>query len=532
MAAPTTSSASAGPALVHRDYTDSPYNYISLDTKGNLIERIIITIDTSYRVLKIAKNAMQSAAFTAMALFESLGCPCSRRYEMRQQRHVIELNGVNYPQQLKRIVNDLCRSNPGNFQYSIVSTVASVITPPDRPSDELVGKIQKIANGAYGLNSTEAEIRALLIARSQATRVQNKPGYNPSILCVSSKSPLFSEINTALRIENYLNAGSGSPPDWPHYTLASVRVLPDGSSSLSLPRCPKFKGGIKIVPGEIYLSPKENIVLAMRRTKLLKAAREKKNSDRIAKSTHRVHGLSSPYLATPAILFYHPKHGIQTLTTHCKQGLKSLFEAYLNVTANEYSETNPEISAVLTTPIETQVITLLDYILHIVKALQYLNENNLCHNDVKPGNIMIDEGTAKLIDFDFTCTSEEGLLGHDGGTLDFMIGGYKKKNLRSEFYALACTICLRKPELFYSRGSFALAFNCLHRLAYKRDKKDQAQKVWQLINQIYELHNLLVIGTSPGARYSPPSFGEIISRIEDMKTPFNSVAWRKTLRKI
>lgn len=506
--------AASGSATVPKDFSSHPYNYVTLDREGNLLDRIIVTIDISYRAPKVPRNAMQSMAFQAMHIFESFGCPCPRRYEIKRESLSREFSGINFPHAIKEHLRDLRRSYPRDVHSEVVSTTALSLEAPEPPTEELIKRMQAAAERAYGVRPSDSELQALLIARSQALKARRHSTLASSVLCVSSKSPYFSGINSQIKTANM----SQEETEGPLSTLASVRVYPDGSSSLSLPRCQKFIGGLKVVPAEIYLSPDETTILAMRRNKSGKTHRSEDDLTTLSKGTGRTLPLSSPYLVTPLFVILHPKHGMEFLSPHCRGELFNLFRGHYDLSRGEPDESNAFTPWILSTPIDRQLDALLNNMAHIVKAMQYLQENDLLHNDLKPENIMIDEdGVAKLIDFDFMQTKEEGSRGCNKGTLTHVIPGYTKRNLRSELYALAQTFWYTKAEFFSS--SFMLAFDSLHRIAYRNENRPQARRIARITRQIKELHNLLIRGTSPDTSYTPPSFAEILSRIETMKMP-------------
>lgn len=87
------------------------------------------------------------------------------------------------------------------------------------------------------------------------------------------------------------------------------------------------------------------------------------------------------------------------------------------------------------------------YMLHVCEALRYLEERNLIHRDIKPGNIYADENDdAKLGDFglsrlqnDTGQTAEGYLLGTPHYISPEQANGEKDLDIRSDLYALGAT---------------------------------------------------------------------------------------------
>jgi serine/threonine protein kinase len=87
------------------------------------------------------------------------------------------------------------------------------------------------------------------------------------------------------------------------------------------------------------------------------------------------------------------------------------------------------------------------YMLHLADALHYLEERNLIHRDIKPGNIYIGQGdVAKLGDFglsrlqdDLGQTAEGYLLGTPHYISPEQANGDKAIDIRSDLYALGAT---------------------------------------------------------------------------------------------
>jgi len=99
-----------------------------------------------------------------------------------------------------------------------------------------------------------------------------------------------------------------------------------------------------------------------------------------------------------------------------------------------------------TGPIEPSLC--LDYILQITRALKHIQQFNIVHRDIKPGNIMLtSSGLAKLGDFGFVKSAIDDTLSREGlvlGTPDYISPeqaiGDKDVDFRSDIYSLGASL--------------------------------------------------------------------------------------------
>eukprot|EP01091_Cochliopodium_minus_P007156 TRINITY_DN17080_c0_g1_i1.p1 TRINITY_DN17080_c0_g1~~TRINITY_DN17080_c0_g1_i1.p1 ORF type:complete len:486 (-),score=133.70 TRINITY_DN17080_c0_g1_i1:80-1537(-) len=118
-------------------------------------------------------------------------------------------------------------------------------------------------------------------------------------------------------------------------------------------------------------------------------------------------------------------------TEYCEMGsLRKMFKAKHFLTLNE----------------------LLKMMRHVTKGLVHLHKNNLCHRDIKPGNIYLCDGVFKIGDFGITISCElteyqedESIDGGDGRYISPEFMDLKVKQLRyhikkSDIFSLGCSV--------------------------------------------------------------------------------------------
>jgi len=170
------------------------------------------------------------------------------------------------------------------------------------------------------------------------------------------------------------------------------------------------------------------------------------------------------------------------------------------------------------------------YMIQAARGLQYLHEQGICHRDVKPGNILLDEdGTVKVSNMllaraDASEDSQDGLhdtltrSGQTMGTADYLapeqaIDAHRADH-RADIYALGCTMYrLITGHVPYPFGSLVQKV-VAHRDHPVPSMRDVRADVPQSIDRVFQK----MAAKRPQDRYQ--SMNEVIAALESCTAGF------------
>ena len=384
----------------------APLIPVTLNHRGQIVTQASAAVEFSYKELKIARSSIGAIFYKAMDFFRSisLGCCCTCRYRNFSVIKELELDPIDPNTDLTGKIQEFQREHPLEFRFNILQRKTDASPEPKitRPITLLAEAIQSLLD-QNEISATPDHIKKLLIAREIALTAHELN--NKSIVYIPSNSAFFYDINRAQKERNtairYLD------PEAPGKSLASVRVFPDGSSSLTIPLLERIGGALKILNHEIYIGPDDTISL-MRRVKLRKYRRTNYGV-RTTEIMLKVARFTHPGILTPKTIYTHKKKGLEYLVEDCKGDFYSVLEpyAYLQIKATDFQE--PTVAHIVNTPIHSQMRTHLGYMKSIVQSLLYMHRQDLLHNDLKPENTLLNwKGVPLICDFDFSCSTEEG----------------------------------------------------------------------------------------------------------------------------
>lgn len=302
-------SASSIPASRVQDFSRSPFTYVPLNESGDLVnERGNLLegqrhITVHYSRLRNATNFFDEMILTIREVFHRL-CPCPID-------NVEETEEAWIPDTLatEAYIADLRSRNARNFR--VLNIEEQTIFPP-LPEYEpaLLARVEQVLE-RHRMRCPREHLSRLLTARAQVLKVHTQ--WPSAVLCISSKSPYFREINDRIRTNNNAKKEIERRNERIHeafQSTASVRVFPDGTATLTLTGLDKLLGGNKSVTCDILISPAR--IDLYRRNK----QREDKRTPELKRFYETrfplLAGLRNPRILTPEIIFSTPK-GIQFL---------------------------------------------------------------------------------------------------------------------------------------------------------------------------------------------------------------------------
>jgi|GEM_PF-3041331 len=491
------------------DFSRVPFAYVPLSESGSLIRNLKVTIEYSYLKAKEPANALDRMILNVMDVFNCF-CHCPRRYVTSYDRIEVELSPIGAAAEYDREIDRLRRRNPTNFEI-LQTNYSEQELPLIFNSEELIRKIETVLN-RNEMRCSKEHLSQLLTARDQALVFQKEiPSH---VVCVSSKSPYFSNINDSHRAHNKKEDQREAGGQNSTFCTASVRVFPNRACSLTIPGLERWRGGTKVVSCDIYMDSEGNVRL-MRRNKLRDDRRYPRLKTSYENSIQMVSRIENPHVLSPKVIFSHPK-GIQFFTDNYPK------DVFIYLTPYYYFQYDiPSVSHILTTPIETQVCQAIEYMIGIARGLKALNEEGLLHNDTKPENILIDTTKSVLFDFDYACTLSDGrAINRSWGAKEYTPKNIKFKNESTEFYSLALNYWMNLETRTTERPSFMNVFTALRNLCVLRKQHSLLIKIDTLIASLrglcQEMKKGVTSQTGPTLTYD-----DVLSALNSMAAPFN-----------
>lgn len=494
-----------------QDFSRCPTSYIPLSKNGSIVRNLRVEVEYSYKIIKKTVNPLDAIILKVMGVFECF-CHCPRRYVTRRDRAVIQLSSIGASEEYENFIARLSHKNP--TQFEILDTNYSEqmpLCPTD--SKDLIGEIESVLS-RNGMSCSKEDLSRLLTARAQAELFKEEtPGH---MVCVSSKSPYFANINDTRRAYN--KEVDSRVAIEPSSCNASVRVFPNGASSLTIPGLARLRGGSKIVTCDIYIGP-EGEVRLMRRNKLLDQNRSSPFLvSSYENSIKMLSQIENPHLLSPRVIFSNHK-GMQFLTDSYPKDAFSYIEHYHWYQIDPGYVKEDEKLYITSTPIEKQVSQTIQYMIGLTKGLKALNQAGLLHNDIKPENILVDPDKAVLFDFDYATDEATGkTINSSWGAKGYSPPNKKSKDASTELYALALNFWMNSETRTEERPSFMSVFRALLNVSEKT-QSDLSPKLKQLIADLKSLCERMkkaaTSHTDPAVTYD-----DVLSSLGSMAAPF------------
>jgi hypothetical protein len=517
----------------HLDFREAPSTYLPINSIGNLVKKVVVTLEISYAEKKIPENRIEYVAFLTMSTLESIHlCEFNLPYVKHREIRKLEVSYHNQTNEISAEIKKLQSEHPLRFHSEIVHKSEELF--PYHASGIDVSLKERISAlfSKKNISSLALEnLDKLLFARSQALAyLKENKGH---VICVSAKSPFFQETNQVQKIENEYEkelAIQEKRCESPTKELASLRLFPNGHCSISIPFSERIKGGIKVINRELYITDTGDVTL-MRRYKIQKRLRETESHAFYLEKALLTHSFQSPSLITPRILFSSVKKGLEYLALDCENDLFTYLSLYYEL-VNELSPiTHRKFQKIATTSILSQINQLLQLMIETTESLKDLHSLGFLHNDIKPENILLlDENSrikAKICDFDFMCTIEDGTLkSHKSGTLGYARANISYRNVETEMYALSKTFCKddkdhKKPLSFMNAFEFLRKTSCVK-------EQDLSQKITTLMQEISILSDNMIKGQKSAETETKLTLHDVISRLKSIKNQFNSSVRSRT----
>ena len=500
----------------------APFISLPLNRQGQVVTKASAVVEISYKELKKATSTIEMIAYKAIDYFRSISptcCSCCTHRSIKVIKE-IDLNPLNPDTDLMGKIEELQTQHPLDFTCNILDRTTHSSSEPEMTLSMriLAEEIESLLRDNK-ISTTPDHIKRIVLARDTALRFQKT--HDQSIICIPSKSDFFYDINPPQKAENTLVRSIA--PKSPGKSLASVRVFPSGSSSITIPLLERLGGGLKILNHEIYIGP-DNSISLMRRIKLRKNKSEMCRNY-ITEIMLKVIKFTHPGILIPNTLYLHPKKGLEYLVEDCKMDFFTVLEPYAHLQRNFIDSKDPMATHIENTQIAIQIRTHLSYMKAITVALKYMHTEGLLHNDLKPDNILLSKKESPLLwDFDFSCTLENArTLSPHGGSRSYKDPTSFEINLKSELFALARTFWMDNLGKENNLPSFIEVFESLHTLSQTKNP-ELSPHIELVITSLKNLCRFMRKGTPVLGGTIYPTLDTVIDTIEDLERKFPAVS--------
>jgi len=496
--------------------SDCSFTYIRLNERGGLFEGTKrVTVHYCYQTIRNPINAFDALVLRVREAFQRI-CPLSYVTVLDQAEATLSEN--DYETNYQAFIDQLRERHPREFELTETHIQENFSEAPSYPP-ELFTRIEEVLE-RQGMRCPAENLSCLLTAREQALKVHR--GMPTHTIAVSSKSPYFRAINDPIRLYNSEKKERrirGELTNDPDKCTASVRVIPNKGTCMTVMGLAKMQGGNKTVTCEIYIDS-EGEVRLMRRNKQRDDRRTPTAIGLYQNSIRLITPIRHPHILSPEIVYSTPK-GIQFLSESYPSDAFIYIEPYYHFARGDLSEGDDMARPIVSTPIETQVSQTIKYMMDVTKGLKALLISGILYNDTKPENILVDQDKAILFDFDAARTLSEGrYITGVLGTPDYNPTHNRRKDVSTELYALALTFWMNSETRKQEHVSFMDVFISLRTLTQRRGNAVLEGKIDALIKSLSTLCKRMKSGVT-AERGPTLGYEDVLSTLTYMADRFN-----------
>lgn len=459
------------------NFTNWKAEHIPLDKEARWIKKVTIVAEASFTEKILSKNSYLFAETEF-----GLSLKSENSYATRNVTHrVIQVISGSVEESTKELEDFLSlykKKNLPKFQEQINKFIVDA-TPPSPFPLELKERVICYLRECNIFYFEDKILHTILTIFTQAIKAHEED--RKRIVCISSKSAAFAEINS--QIDTYNELGK-SLPDNEKAARTSIRILPDGLASITLPGLDVIKGGTKIIKRELVINPDGSVKL-MRRYKIQKELRKQAVYDIFTKNIYETLHINTDRIVSPLVVYHNTKNHIEYLARDCDMDVFALLKSYTIKSNNNYLKQFHSL------PIEYQSAELLRIMTSSAIALRYLHNIEIIHNDIKPENFLLSYANKKfhvsLCDLDFACNKHlGGGAARYLGTPLYMKQGSPARTIYSDIHALGKTFFLDSKS---SKKNVCYVY-ALEKLKRKQINELGEKKAWKIQRVTEEVKHL------------------------------------------